>query len=135
MELGEQRVDPKLREEGAWVSDIPEMGDLRLKVRGANNKAWEKRQDALIAAVPRKMRIKGLDPSERRRINAICCRDHGLIDWENLNIDGVAVPYSKEKANELLTDPQWAMFHDAAIWACNVVGTQMKAEVEEDAGK
>ena len=65
MELGEQRVDPKLREEGAWVSDIPEMGDLRLKVRGANNKAWEKRQDALISAVPRKMRIKGLDPSER----------------------------------------------------------------------
>ena len=135
MELGEQRVDPKAREEGAWVDDIPEMGDLRLKVRGANNKAWEKRADALIAAVPRQRRIKGLGPEDRNRINAICARDHGLVDWANLKIGGVDVPYSKEKANELLTDPQWINFHNAVIWACNIVGTQIRAEVEEDAGK
>lgn len=128
-------MDPKVREEGEWISDIPEMGDLRLKVRGSDNKAWRRRADALIAAVPRKKRINGLDPDERDRINAICARDHGLIDWQNLKIGGVEVPYSKDKANELLLQPEWGAFLNAVLWACNMVGTQAAAEVEEDAGK
>lgn len=135
MDLSEHRLDPKVREEGEWVDDIPEMGDLRLKVRGSDNKAWRRRVDVLIAAVPRKKRVNGLDPEERDRINAICARDHGLLDWENLKIGGEAVPYSKEKANELLTDPQWKAFHDAVMWACNVSGTRLRAEGEDDAGK
>lgn len=135
MDLNDQKVDPKVREEGAWVDDIPEMGDLRLKVRGADNRAWQKRADALVAAVPRKKRINGLDAEERNRIMAICCRDHGLLDWQNLKIGGVDIPYSKDKANELLTEPQWVAFLNAAIWACNVVGTTARAEVEEDSGK
>lgn len=135
MDLSEHRVDPKLRNDGAWVDDIPEMGDLRLKVRGSDNKEWLKRADALINAVPRKKRINGLEPEDRNRISAICCRDHGLLDWANLKIGGVDVPYSKEKANELLTDPQWVEFRNAALWACNVVGTQIRAEVDADAGK
>ena len=140
MDLNEHRVDPKVRSEGAWVGEkygtpIPEMGDLELRVRGADNKEWRKRADALVAAVPRKNRLNGLGPEDRDRISAICCRDHGLLEWNNLTIGGQAVPYSKEKAGELLLNPEWSTFRAAALWACEIVGTQIAAEVKEDAGK
>lgn len=134
MDLGEHKIDIAKREDGEWVDEIPEMGDLRLLVRGSDNKQWRKRFDALVAAVPRKKRINGLDPDERDRINAILLRDTCLLGWENLSIGGVPVPYSKEKANELLTEPQWAVFRNAVSWASSVVGTERAAEVEAIAG-
>jgi hypothetical protein len=40
MKVSDRKIDTKKREEGAWVTDIPEWHDLKLKVRGRDNKDW-----------------------------------------------------------------------------------------------
>lgn len=134
MDLSEHKVDPQKREDGEWVDDIPEMGDLRLLVRGSENKMWRKRFDVLVAAVPRKKKMNGLDPEERDRITALLLAETCLLGWENLTIGGDVVPYSKDKAKELLTDPQWVAFRSAVSWAAAMVGTDRHAELEQAAG-
>jgi hypothetical protein len=71
MKISELEVDQKIVEEGHWVSNIPELTGVRLKVRGSNNKDWRRMAQRLINAVPRKLRANGmLDPDEADKISA-----------------------------------------------------------------
>lgn len=133
MKLSQHVIDPVKLEDGDWVENIPEMGDLRLKVKGARNKAWERMQRVLLDAVPRKLKVGGrVDQAEQDRITSILLRDACLLDWGKLEgDDGTLIPYSKEMANTLLTDPQYRNFRDAVAWAGNIVAEQGSAAVEE----
>src|SRR6185369_14125792 len=134
MKLSDRKIDLKKREEGAWVSDIPEFMDLELKVRGSGNKDWARMEQKLIAAVPRQRRVNGLEPEDRLRINAILVRDCSLLDWRGIeNGTGELVPYSKEAASQLLADAQYESFVWACVHAASVVAQQGKDELEEDA--
>lgn len=134
MKVSERKVDPKKKEEGAWVSNIPGWGDLRLKVKGVGNRQWANMEQTLINAVPRKQRINGLDPVERDRINGILLRDASLIDWDNMeDDDGKPQPYDKALASTYLTDPVYEEFRGAVLWAATVVAEQGEAEIEDDA--
>jgi hypothetical protein len=118
MKLSDRKIDLKKREDGAWVSDIPEFMDLELKVRGSGNKDWARMEQKLIAAVPRQRRVNGLEPEDRLRINAILVRDTSLLDWRGIeNGTGEPLPYSKEAANSYLTDPEYEAFVWACVWA------------------
>jgi hypothetical protein len=133
MKLSERRIDLKKREEGAWVTDIPDMGDLKLKVRGTGNKDWARMEQKLIAAVPRQRRLNGLEAEDRLRINGILIRDCSLLDWRGMeNGDGQSEPYSREAATKYLTDPELEAFVWACLYAANVVAEQGQAEVEAD---
>lgn len=136
MKISEIKIDAQKFEQGAWVDNIPGMGDLRLKVRGVNNASWRKLQATLIAAVPRGKRVGGrIDPAEQDRITAVCLRDACLLDWDKLeNDDGSAIPYAKEVAGKLLSDPATQMFRDAVSWAAGMVAENDGAAVEEVAG-
>lgn len=109
---------------GALVGNIPDMGDLKIRTKGLNNPGFRKLQQTLIAAVPRSERHQGrIPPHVIDEINATCLLNQALIGWENLqDEDGNPVPYSKEKAKELLTDPAYRAFFDAAMYAATVVG-------------
>lgn len=134
MKLSERKIDPAKREDGAWVKDIPEWDDLRLKVRGTGNKDWAKREQALIQAVPRARRVNGLSRDDRDRINAALLLDHALIDWRGLEDDeGKPELYSKELAKKYLTQPEYEPFRDAVNWAASVVAERGLAEIEADA--
>jgi len=134
MKLSDHKIDLKKREEGAWVTDIPDFLDLALKVRGSGNKDWARMEAKLIAAVPRQRRVNGLEPDERLRINSILVRETSLLDWRGIeNGTGEPLPYSKEAANKYLTDPEYEAFVWACIWAANVVAQQGQDEIEQDA--
>ena len=132
MRMDELTVDVEKIEEGGWVDNIPEMGSLRIKTRGIDNKQWRKQQARLTAALPRN---KKDDPDERERIFAILLRDTALIDWDGIeDSTGKAVPFSKEQANEYLTDPKYnRRFLYAALYAATTVAEQNRAEIEDDA--
>jgi hypothetical protein len=136
MKIGEAKIDPVKFEQGAWVDNIPEMGDLRLKVRGINNVSWRRLQNTLLAAVPRAKRVGGrIDPDEMDRITATCLRETCLLDWENLeNDDGSPLPYSKEVAGKLLTDPATMRFRDAISWAASTVADDDAENVKDVVG-
>lgn len=133
MDLKANRVDLVKREDGDWVGDIPECGGLRIRTKGTGNKAYLKLQDKLIQAVPRKQRVNGLSPEDRQRIRNICLCNTCLLEWDGLTDGGVVVPYSKEKASELMTNPEWEVFQDAVAYAAGAVATQTETELEDDA--
>lgn len=136
MKITELAVDADRAENGAWVDDIPEVQGLRLKVRGSNNADWRRLQARLMDAVPRKKRIGGrLDPDEQDSIISRCLINCCLLDWQGLeNDDGSELPYSKQMAEKLLTDPQYRRFRDSVIWAASVVADNTETDKEEIAG-
>lgn len=136
MKMKEIAVDSARAEEGAWVDDIPDMEGLRLKVRGSNNKEWRRLQQKLLQAVPRKRRMTGnLDAEDGDRITTLCLLNTALLDWEGLDgDDDKPLPYSREVAEKLLTDPDYRRFRLAAAWAADKVAEQSKEDVEQDSG-
>jgi hypothetical protein len=137
MKLSAVAIDPVAHEEGEWVDNIPEMGDLRLKVRGFGNSDWRRHASKLSAAVPREKKRGGIvdDPQEIDRINTSCLVNACLLDWSGLSDDAdQPLPYSKAKAAELLNDPSLRRLRDAVLWAASTVGEQLAASKEAIAG-
>lgn len=136
MKMSQLAIDPIKVEEGDWVENIPELEGVRLRTKGAGNKVWRRLSDQLIRSLPRAKKVDGISPEDQDRINALLLRDAALMDWEGIEAeDGKPLPYSKDKANELLTKPEFVKFRDGAMWAANVVAERRKEEVDADAGK
>lgn len=119
MNIETLRRDSKAVERTAWIESIPDMGDLRLHVRGLGNAEYRRHQERLSDALPRTARINGRpDPVARDQIVAECLAETVLLGWENLtDAKGKKVPFSKGKAREFLLDPDLALFRDAVAWA------------------
>jgi hypothetical protein len=132
MKLAHIKVDSAKAEAGDWVDKIPEMDDLRLKVRGAQCASARTLRNQLIRALPARVRTdpNGIPTERLDEIEAKVATEVILLDWDNL--DGV--PYSKEKAAELLKDPDFIFFREAVNWASNRVGRQDAAAHEAAAG-
>lgn len=136
MKLSALKVDAGAIEDGQWVGNIPEMGDLEVRVRGLNNAKYRRLQARLIDAVPRAKRQGGrLDPEEQDRITATCLRQTVLLDWRGLEgEDGQPVPYSEELASDLLTKPEFRRFREGVIWAASQVGEEQAEADRADEG-
>jgi hypothetical protein len=133
MKISERKIDIQKRDHGAWMDNLPDAGDLRVKVRGVGNRDWDRLQNKLLAAVPRAKKMNGLDPEERDRIYPILLVKTILLDWENLeDDDGNPIPYSQEKALELLTDPTLNL-KEIVLYAANNVAEQVREDGEADA--
>lgn len=131
MKLSDIKVDTARAEAGEWVSDIPEMEDLRLKVRGTQCADARLMRNRILRGLPMNVRN---DPDAvffaMEKIEPQVQAEVILLDWENFG----DVPYSKEKAAELLNDPDWVRLHDAVSWAANRVGRQLSAAKEREVG-
>lgn len=136
MKLSDIKIDAGKLEQGDWVSDIPDMGELRLKVRGIGNSDFRKMQARLIEAEPRQYKVSGRLPPERQdAITAQCLLHTVLIDWDGLRDEaGQPLPYTQDLARDLLTQPEYKRFRDAVTWAANVVAETVATDGEE-AGK
>lgn len=131
MDLDKLTVDVKAVEEGSWVDQIPELGDISFKVRGFGNALYRKMQTDLMRATPI---AKRMDQAEQERINTKLLIETVLLDWKNLTRDGAVVPYSKDTAAEILNDPAYQRFKDGVTWAAHVVA-EMRADDLETDGK
>lgn len=135
MKLSSLSVNAELLEQGDWVDDIPECGDLRIKTRGINNAAWKKLQQQKIAALPRRQRRGSVDPATSERIANECLVETCLLGWENLVGDeGQPIAFDKKRALELLADPRYAPFRDACFWAAGQVADDATDD-RDDAAK
>lgn len=136
MKLTELAVDADRAENGAWIGDIPEMEGLRLKVRGNMNADWRRLQARLLDTVPRKKRLGGrVDPDEMDRIIGSCLLNACLLDWEGLeDEDGKPIPYSKQFAQKLLTEPEYRRFRDGVSWASQMIAETTEADREDAVG-
>ncbi|ACL59903.1 hypothetical protein [Methylobacterium nodulans] len=138
MKLKAFKTNSALLEQGRWVDDIPESGNLRLRVRGLGNVDYRTLLDRLVDAIPREKRLRGIDPRERDRVTGEAMAQTILLDWDNLYEDDaeqVKIPYSPELAKELLTNPDYARFYRAVLWAANLVADESEADLKDAEGK
>ncbi|CAO4179423.1 Tail assembly chaperone [Methylorubrum aminovorans] len=126
--------------QGRWVGKIPGLGDLRLKVRPIGNPDHRRRLDELTRAVPRAERLRGLAPEKVSEIEAEAILDAVLFGWENMEGDGTVgaadhpLPFDRETAKTLLTDPAYQMFRDAVDWAADAVAVEAQQDQANDSG-
>lgn len=132
MKLDDIKVDVSKLENGEWVDNIPDMEGLRLKVRGINNTAYRRLQQRLVSTLPRKKRInQQIDIEDMDRITSTCLFECCLDGWDGItNGTGEPLPFTKEKAHELLFNPEWRAFRDAVLWAATFVVDQAREERE-----
>lgn len=136
MKLSEVKIDVERQEQGGWVDNIPEMGDVRLKVRGINNADWRRMQAKLFEAVPRAKKPGGrIDPDEQDRITTQLLGATVLLDWSGIeNEDGSALTYSSAVASKMLADPEMRRFRDAVVWAATQVAERQSEDRKDIVG-
>lgn len=118
--------------DGDWVRDIPQMGDLALKVRGIGYEAYKQTMARKLRAIPSKERERDGNPSEAalHRARGEALHEHVLLDWDGLTDSGKKLEYNSETALVWLTSPEFEDFHYAVVYAAGVVGKESKERIE-----
>jgi hypothetical protein len=133
MDISALKRDSAKVEAGEWVSDIPGMEDVRLRVRGLSS-------PTVVAMRSRKERKVSRDGRERdgalkagvaMGILGEVLHECVLLDWDGLTKAGQPLPYDPEQAKEWLTNPDFTPFADAVVWAANVVDKGRAGEAED----
>jgi hypothetical protein len=138
MSLSKTRKQQTRALNGAWVSDDKHgFEGVRFKVRGRYNPDAKSLEARLGAAVPKDKKLQNgfLLPEESDRIVTELLIETILVDWDGVREDdeAPAIPYSKEEARKLLSDPLLRPFRDSALLAALVVAEDGKDAIEEDA--
>lgn len=140
MKLKNLKVNSARAQTGDWVGDLPGMDDLRLKVRGFSNADFGAVTSREVSKVSREQREGGRRdgaplPHVREQIMARAMVETILLDWDGLtDDDGTPIPYSKEAATKLLSDPDCRPFRDAVSLAAARVEEFAEEQVEAAAG-
>ncbi|MBN6819517.1 hypothetical protein JRF84_07930 [Methylobacterium organophilum] len=140
MKLSSLKINSSRAEHGAWVRDLPEMGDLRLKVRGFGNTDYTAFLAKERALVPRDQREGGRRDGaiKQQHADAILIRgmvEHILIDWDGLTDENdKPVPFSKERAMAFLADPDFRPLRNAVAFAASEVEEMESDRVEAVVG-
>ncbi len=122
MDIQAIRKDSALITEGQWIDTIPNMGDLRLRVRGASSPRVVAVRARKQRAVPRNERLRdgSLTVETTIRIETEVLHEAVLLDWDGLTDGGKPVKYDPALAEEWLTNPDFRDFADAVVWASQV---------------
>lgn len=136
MDISSLVLDVEAITEGQWVSDIPGMGDLRLRVRGMRSPKVQKLRARKLRALPKKDRGRDGMPTfeASMRVTAEVLHEAVLLDWDGLTDGGKPVKYDPEVAKQWLTDPRFQRFADAVAAAADYVDNGEAEAVEEIAG-
>ncbi|RAI44704.1 hypothetical protein [Rhodoplanes roseus] len=132
MKTADIKTNSARQESGAWIGDIPEMGDFEVRVRGAQCASARALRNKLIRALPAKLRTDpaGIPIEELDRIETEVILGAILLEWRNWEDE----PYSPDTARRVLADPDLAAVRDAVLWAAMQVGRHDDAAHAADLG-
>lgn len=104
MDIGALKKADAEAAEGVWVGDLPDMGDVRLRVRPMTHprvmRAMGRARRAAAADIPEGQ--AGLSDAQEEQIDRDVMASVALVGWENLTSDGEPVPFSAELAAEFM---------------------------------
>jgi hypothetical protein len=105
-------TDKTLEEDGAWI----DMGDgTQLKIARAGNKKASEYARQVSKPFQTQIRFGKFTEEGFTKLAIEVAAQFILLDWKNLQEDGVDVPYSKENALRMLTDyPDFRNFVSAS---------------------
>jgi hypothetical protein len=143
MSLAKLRAEQGRVVHGAWVNGVVPRPRRRraLLVRGRWNPDFRALHAKLTAAVPRSKKECGRNSASRyqpgrkrsHHLDRMPVRGAARLGRLRETDDGEPIPYSKEKARELLTDPELVPFRDAVLIATMQVAKEGKEQFEADA--
>lgn len=136
MDISNLKRDLTSREEGEWVSDIPNLGEIKLKVRGLNSSTFRTLYAKKEKALPMTERLADGSPTAEANKSIVidCIAEGVLLDWEGFTSEGKALKFSVDTAKKYLKDPNFELFADAVTWAARVVDNG-KAIIKEETEK
>jgi len=133
MKLSTTAVDSAIIEQGEWV-DHPFIAGVKVKVRGTGNADFRRLSPKLT---------RPYTPAQREDVLPVPDQDHMrvelivetiLLDWSGVEEDdGSPLIYSKERARQILSDPDLRIFLEGIDQAATVVATRTKKSREEAA--
>ena len=135
MDIKDLTLNTQIAEDGEWITDLPGMGDLRLKVRGMNAKAVTSLQNSLLRKLPRNERERDgrPTPDAALRVMKETLVDAVLLDWDGLTMDGKPLKYDKARAKAMILDERFRLFADAVFMAAQIVDNTREADAEDAA--
>ncbi|KKC39505.1 hypothetical protein WH87_04730 [Devosia epidermidihirudinis] len=123
MEISGLKRDSAAIAAGQWVGDIPGLGDVRLRVRGLSSPVVVAVRSRRERKVPRDQRER--DGSLTAEVGLVVfgevLHEAVLLDWQGLTDGGKPVPFDADLAKTWLTDPDFAFFADAVVYAAQIV--------------
>jgi hypothetical protein len=123
MEISTLKRDSAAISAGQWVGDIPGLGDVRLRVRGLSSPVVVATRGRKERKVPRDQRER--DGSLKPEIGIVVfgevLHEAVLLEWDGLTDGGKPVPFNSDLAKTWLTDPDFAFFADAVVYAAQIV--------------
>lgn len=133
MKLSKFKQDVVSAEDGTMV----DMGDgLVVTVARIGNKKYNESIKKQTAPHQRQIRNKNLPDEVFETIMNHAIADAVLIGWDGLQDEnGVNIPYSKEKAFEIMSNPAYKDFKDSIVDLANEFEAFRAAEVAETATK
>lgn len=133
MEIKDLKKDSAKIAEGQWVQDIPDMGDLRLMVRGLSSPVVSAARSRKERSATRKERHRDgtLKHETAARITSELLAEVVLMDWDGITSGGKPVKYDAATAAAWLTDPDYQDFANAVAWAALLVD-RGEQEITED---
>lgn len=123
MDINSLKRDSSAVSEGVWVDEIPQMGDLRLKVRGFTSREVMECRSAKERNVPitDRNRDGSILIETGMRITREIMLEAILLDWGKIEDGGAEVEYTKKQAEAWLLDIDYTPFADAVAWAASYV--------------
>lgn len=135
MKLSTIKKDVNAAESGVWVNGVLE--DLDVKIASAGNRKYiDALRNALKPYTNRSNGLKNIPDNVFLEIQNKCIAKHVLLDWRHLqDDDGNDIPYSYEKAVELLQDPENEEFRKVVVSLSEEAEVFRKGALEDLAGK
>lgn len=130
MDIAALKRDSAVITSGQWIGDIPGMGDVRLLVRGLSSPLVVQTRGRMERKIPRDQRERdgSLKADVAVEVFGHVLHEVVLLDWDGLTDGGQPVKYDKALAKEWLTNPDFAFFADAVVYAAQIVD---KGRVED----
>jgi hypothetical protein len=130
--LSSVKMDIKKVADGIWQDY---RAGMRLLIAHINNPAYAQCLTALQRPYLRQIRTGTLENSIATALTCKAVAKHILVGWENVNNDdGNPIPYSSDKAFEIISDPAYSELYNFVLETA-VNAELYRAEVQEDSAK
>ncbi len=131
MDLAKFRTEAALEDEGVWI----ELGEgARARVGRIGGRRYREAFQRHLKPYQKAARLGALGEAQAERILVETLADAVLLGWENLTLDGAAVPYERDRARDVLADPAYRDFRNLIVEAANEAESFRRA-AERDAEK
>jgi len=138
MKLSSMLVDSDAVENGDVVLIMKGEGgesDFKVHVRGYQNADYVRRQREMLSAAQAEIGLAAVIPDEKSKaIDLALLCETVLVGWEGLvDDDGKEIPYSPEKAIEILGDPDARQLRTRIENAAAQMSSRRKKKVDDAA--